>query len=212
MPQRHPIEFALDLARLPALARTSVESPIPPDIIDLIRIAAATPNACADAAAATGEPAEVLVEAARFYLRQLLFKPEANSYRVLGLQPGATRATAREHMRCLLEWLHPDRNSDLDAVYARRVVEAWREISASNISAESSHSHVVSTTPNDRMTSFRLPWIEYPASHRNAAIRRGWRGTAIWAIPTGLLFAVLAFWSAMSYFGPEELAAFLRLQ
>ena len=37
----------------------------------------------------------------------------------------------REHMRWLLEWLHPDRNSsDWESVYAERVIEAWREAKA----------------------------------------------------------------------------------
>ena len=36
-------------------------------------------------------------------------------------------------MRWLLKWLHPDHNhNSWDAVYAERVLKAWREVSAAN--------------------------------------------------------------------------------
>src|SRR5512139_2036571 len=127
--QRHVIELALDLARMPALARTSTVPALPPNIIELIRIAAASPEACQAAVVKTGEPTPVVIEAARFYLQQMLFRPEADCYRILGLEPSASRATARTHMRWLLQWLHPDRNNNSwDAVYAERVLRAWREV------------------------------------------------------------------------------------
>jgi hypothetical protein len=110
MAERHVIDLALDLARMPALARTSAISAIPSNIIELMRIAAECPEACQVAVAQTGEPAPVVIEAARFYLQQVLFRPEADCYRILGIEPGAPRATARNHMRWLLQWLHPDRN------------------------------------------------------------------------------------------------------
>src|SRR6478672_2752365 len=124
---QHAIDLALDLARMPALARTSVVPALPPNIIELMRIAAASPEACEAAVARTGEPATVVVEAARFYLQQVLFRPEADCYRILGIEPATSRATARSHMRWLLEWLHPDRNGNSwDAIYAERVLRAWR--------------------------------------------------------------------------------------
>src|SRR6516225_5122421 len=105
MAQPHVIELALDLARMPALARTSVVPALPPNIIELMRIAAASPEACQAAVAKTGEPAAVVIEAARFYLQQVLFRPGADSYRILGIETAASRETARSHMRWLLEWL-----------------------------------------------------------------------------------------------------------
>ena len=136
MARGHVIEYALDFARMPALARSAVAPALPPNIVELMRIAAALPEACEAAVANSGEPATVVIEAARFYLQQALFRPEADSYRVLGIDPGASRATARNHMRWLLEWLHPDRNNNSwDAVYAERVLKAWREVSASQGSA-----------------------------------------------------------------------------
>src|SRR6516225_6815942 len=136
MARAHVIEFALDLARMPGLMRSSVVLPLPPNIIELMRVAAAAPEACQAAVAQTGEPTSVVIEAARFYLQQVLFRPDADCYRILGIKPTASRAMARDHMRWLLEWLHPDRNNNSwDAVYAERVLKAWREVSAANGSA-----------------------------------------------------------------------------
>src|SRR5215472_3976224 len=133
MAQPHVIELALDLARMPALARSSGAPTIPPNVIELMRVAAACPEACHAAVAQTGEPTTTVIEAARFYLQQVLFRPDADCYRILGIKPTASRATAREHMRWLLEWLHPDRNKgSWDAVYAERVLRAWREVSAAS--------------------------------------------------------------------------------
>src|SRR5262245_32257993 len=161
MAKRHVIELAFDLSRIPALARSAGLPPIPADIIELMRIAAASPEACEAAAAKTGEPPAVVIEAARFYLQHVLFRPEADCYRILGLEPNASRATARSHMRWLLQWLHPDRNRNgWDAVYAERVLKAWREVSTSNgPPAELSYSRKRAFNKRHRFRAIRLPWI-----------------------------------------------------
>ena len=162
------IELALDLARMPALAQSIVNPPLPSDIFEVMRIAAGSPEVCQSAARATGQPAAVLIEAARFYLQQVLLRPDADPYRVLGLPPGASRELARHHLRCLLQWLHPDVNKDLDSVYAERVLKAWREVSVSSDSARASNSRAhglagrrvrMPVNPGSRL---RMPWIEKP--------------------------------------------------
>lgn len=210
MLHRHAIEQALDLARMPALARTSVVPPIPPNVIELMRVAAASPQACKAAAAATGEPTPVLIEAARFYLQQVLFRPDADCYRILGIQPGASRAAARNHMRWLLQWLHPDHNSGWDGAYADRVLNAWREVSAPGASAAEPSSfntpaaaHRAKAAP----ASVRLPWIERPIKGSRAGGRRLRRRFAAWALPAGAMIVLLALLSAVYYFGPDKGAA-----
>jgi hypothetical protein len=201
MAHPHVIELALDLARMPALARTSVVQPLPPNIIELMRIAAASPEACHVAAAKTGEPTAVLIEAARFYLQQVLFRADADCYRILGIEPTASRATARDHMRWLMEWLHPDRNDNSwDGVYAERVLKAWREVSASNGSIAKPS---VSLTPvsslkkkRRRSQTIRRPWIERPLERQSLAIRSPHRAFVLWAVPAGLVVIFLALWSA----------------
>lgn len=123
------IDIALDLSRMPALARACGGMPIPDDIVEAMEIAAGDEAACRRAAIATGTAQDALVDAARFYLQHLLFSKEADCYRILGLAPGASRATARTHLKLLLKWVHPDRNSGLESVYADRVIDAWRKLS-----------------------------------------------------------------------------------
>ena len=193
MDQRHAIDFALDLARMPALARGSAAPALPPNILELMRIAAACPEACEAAVARTGEPAPVVIEAARFYLQQVLFRPEADCYRILGIEPAASRETARDHMRWLLEWLHPDRNDNSwDAVYAKRVLEAWREVSASH----PNDSRVHNTKKKADIHPIWVPWIAYPGKPRSAAVRSYYPKFILWAVPTGLVIILFALWSA----------------
>ncbi|HVZ52616.1 MAG TPA: hypothetical protein VG986_11660 [Pseudolabrys sp.] len=206
---RHVIEAALDFARMPALARNAVWPPIPRDILEVMRIAAAAPDACREAASVTGETPDALIEAARFYLQQSLLRPDADAYRVLGLEPGAARVTAREHMGWLLQWLHPDHNGELEAVYAERVLKAWREVSASFGPGET---HDPFADPARRRpardTKFRLPWIKRPvkaSGHRGQVV---YVTAASWAIP-GLVLVVLALWSVAYFFGFGSIAAVL---
>src|SRR5262249_51626302 len=195
MAQRHVIELALDLTRMPALARTSGLATLPPNIIELMRIAAACPEACETAVVKTGEPTSVVIEAARFYLQHVLFRPDADCYRILGIEPTASRETARSHMRWLLQWLHPDRNNNSwDAVYAERVLKAWREMSGSDRpSAKPIYSRA---RPSNKMKrgdiKIRVPWIEHPIKRQSLAMQSSYRGFIIWAVPTGFVIFFLA--------------------
>ena len=170
MASQRAIDMALDLARMPAFAPSMSASPLPADVLEVIRIAAESPEACRAAALATGEPEQALVEAARFYLQQVLFRDEADCYRILGVRPDEPREAARDHMRWLLRWLHPDRNDGWDAVYAKRIVNAWREVSngsqAGNsrpLSGERRNEFNSGRNKAKRFSSsFRIPWIAQP--------------------------------------------------
>ena len=181
MASQRAIDMALDLARMPAFAASMSASPLPADVLEVIRIAAESPEACRAAALTTGASEPVLVEAARFYLQQVLFRPEADCYRVLGIQPDDSRAAARDHMRWLLQWLHPDRNGNWDAVYAKRIVKAWREVSNGSHAAGDSRltagevdswGHVSPGKNGARYlsASVRIPWIARP--YENISARR----------------------------------------
>jgi hypothetical protein len=209
MAQPHVIKLALDLARMPALAQRAVASPLPPNIIELMHIAAGSPEACQAAVAQTGEPRHVVIEAARFYLQQLLFRQDADCHRILGIQPTASRATAREHMRWLLEWLHPDRNNNnnsWDCVYAERVLKAWREVSAPDGSVVKPSFALERVSFNKktrgRNQAIHLSWIERSVAGRSHAIQNPYRRFVLWAVPTGLVVIVLALWSINALLQP----------
>src|SRR5215475_14380607 len=172
------IDLALDLARMPALAHSIEAPPIPTDVFEVMRIAAGTPEVCQLASRRTGQPAAVLIEAARFYLQQVLLRPDADSYRVLGLLPGASRELARRNMRCLLQWLHPDVNRDWDSAYAHRVLAAWREVSAEISLGSDSHAHApagLGAKAPLESGPRHMPWIKKPQKQKHGlmpAIRR----------------------------------------
>ncbi len=172
------IDSALDLARMPALAISGAIHELPPDLLDVMRIAAAQPEACRAAEERTGKPTDTLIEAARFYLQQTLFHPDADAFRVLGLAPGASRGAARVHMSCLLQWLHPDRNSGLDAIYAERVLKAWREVASPPDGSAPAPEWVrpraaPSSRPAARSRRAReIPWVATPRPARRAKSRR----------------------------------------
>jgi hypothetical protein len=129
MPAPGALYLALELARTPILAKAMRQQPLPPDTLTLIRIAAGSTDTCRLAAAMTGLGADVIREAAVFYLQQMLLAADADNYRILGVAPDARQEDLREHMRWMMKWLHPDRaRSDWDSTFAERVLAAWQEV------------------------------------------------------------------------------------
>jgi hypothetical protein len=127
--QGDALDWALALAKAPAERHALRQRALPDGIETLIQIAGGGgADALAKAAAHTGESPERIVEAARFYLREVLFFPDADAYRLLGVSPDADAARIRSHHRLLQQWLHPDRCSDEDAVFAARVNVAWDQL------------------------------------------------------------------------------------
>jgi hypothetical protein len=207
---------------MPALARLGVAPPIPRDVVEIMRVAAAHPQACQAAAAATGERSSVLIEAARFYLQQVLFRPDADCYRVLGIGRSDSRTTARKHMRWLLQWLHPDCNNSWDAVYAERVLKAWHEVSgkipevSGRVPAAADHSR-----RNENMSrkgkvkrgdfaGVRLPWIPQPVARPR--MLNAYRVLGLLVMPVLLIAVTVAVWLVFFVYGPEQTAAMSPLR
>lgn len=129
-PAAQILETALALQRAPGERFRLRERPLPPGIVHAIEAAADSPAIVKAAAGELGESEGTLVEAARFYLEQVLFAdPHADAYRVLGLSSDATPEDIRTHHRWLQRWLHPDRAQAGDAsVFATRVNQAFSQL------------------------------------------------------------------------------------
>jgi hypothetical protein len=113
---------------MPTLSAGMRAQALPADTIVVIRIAAGSAETTHAAAALTGRSPKTIVNAARFYLEQILFAPDADCIRILGGHAGSTREELREHLRWLMLWLHPDRNAnEWESVFAERVIHAWQE-------------------------------------------------------------------------------------
>jgi len=120
------LELALGLYRAPIQRFALPGRPLPSDIDAVIQLAAGVQPKLRDAAASHGESEQTVLEAARFYLQQVLFQPDADAYRVLGLRPDSEPESIHRHYRWLQSWLHPDRCDDeWEALLATRVNWAW---------------------------------------------------------------------------------------
>lgn len=124
------LEWALALAKAPSERVLLRQRPLPDGIDLVLQIAAGHAGDDVDAAARRiGESREAVVDAVRFYLREVLFHPDADAYRVLGLARDAEPAQIKAHHRLLQHWLHPDRQtSEWDAAFAARVNAAWHHL------------------------------------------------------------------------------------
>ena len=125
------LEWAIALARAPSERVSLRQRALPAQGMErLLQVASGTSHdAVAEAAQRAGQPEADVVEAARFYAREILFHQGADAYRVLGLQRDAGQAQIKAHHRLLQQWLHPDRHtSDWDAIFAARVNAAWNQL------------------------------------------------------------------------------------
>lgn len=125
------LEWALALLRAPGERHVLRQRPLPQEgMEELLGIAAgAAPEVLAEQARRFGESEAQVLEAARFYAREVLFHPQADAYRVLGVDPQASADTIKGHYRLLQLWLHPDRTrSEDDVVFAARVNSAWNRL------------------------------------------------------------------------------------
>lgn len=124
------LEWALALHRTPAQRHVLRNKPLPAGLETLLGIAGGSmPEALAQAARAFGESEAAVREAAQFYVREVLFFPQATAYRVLGVAANASADQIKTHHRLLQHWLHPDRlHGEDDAIFATRVNSAWNRL------------------------------------------------------------------------------------
>jgi hypothetical protein len=123
------LEVALALMRMPSMRVALRCRPLPEGVGELIELAAGSPARVAQAAACSHESTANVLEAARFYVREVLLFPGADAYRILGVPPDAADARIKLHHRHLQQWLHPDRDGDgWESVFAARVNTAWAEL------------------------------------------------------------------------------------
>ena len=160
--QGNALDWALALAKAPSERHALRQRALPEEIDILMQIAGGgAGDTLARAAARTGESPRSIVEASRFYLREVLFFPEADAYRLLGVANDAEHGRIRSHHRLLQQWLHPDRGSDEDAVFAARVNVAWDQLRQPDRRAAYDLNHPASSeqgAAGDAVYPLR-PWI-----------------------------------------------------
>ncbi|WP_157096275.1 hypothetical protein [Methylosinus sp. R-45379] len=162
MPRSRALQCALALASIPPMAARARELPLPDDVLEVIRIAAGCEETLEEAARRSGKDKSYVKAAAEFYVQQILFFPTADSHRILGVSPGASRADMRKHMRWLMIWLHPDHaHAEWKTVFARRVLAAWRE------AQESPDRRKIQASARRVAPPMRhIPWVPRPIERR----------------------------------------------
>jgi hypothetical protein len=123
------LKIAIDLLHVPTQVRLYRSEPLPDDVLTLLRIVAGDTEVERAAANLADRPPEVVRQAAGFFIEQILFAPDADSYRVLGASPQASSAELRRNMGLLLRWLHPDLDSEGErSIFIGRVTAAWNDL------------------------------------------------------------------------------------
>jgi hypothetical protein len=123
------VKRAIDLLYFPSQARSVKSAPLPDDVLVLLRIADGDEEATNQAAQSVGRARDVVRDASTFFIEQVMFHSNADSYRVLGARPEATVGELRRNMALLLRWLHPDHDRRGErAVFATRVTRAWNDL------------------------------------------------------------------------------------
>ena len=92
------LRAAVELLHLPSRVALIRAGPLPEDVPVLLRIAAGDVEATNQAAASEGRSREMIREAALFFLEQVLFHADADSYRVLGATREASHLELRRNM------------------------------------------------------------------------------------------------------------------
>lgn len=121
------LDQAVYLLLMPAAVRQMRVARLPADVKLLLQVLAGEESARSEAVEISGKPLETVVQAAEFYVREILFAPDATAYRALGCEAHATREEMRANMILMMRWLHPDTASGpRDDELFDRVGRAWQ--------------------------------------------------------------------------------------
>jgi hypothetical protein len=150
---------AIGLLHMPSRVRLVRAAPLPVGVLELLRIAPGDEEAIREATEFAGRSRDVICEAVRFFIEQILLAPDADSYRVLGASPEATSAELRRNMALLLRWLHPDLDPCAErSIFATRVTLAWNDLKTLDRRAAYDRLRQISLTKKSRRSRARDNW------------------------------------------------------
>lgn len=123
------LKIAIDLMHVPSQVRLQRMEPLPDGVLTLLRIAAGNEDAETAASLLTDRSRDIVRQASAFFIEQILFAPNADSYRVLGATPKADASELRRNVALLLRWLHPDLDpAGNRSIFVGRVTAAWNDV------------------------------------------------------------------------------------
>jgi hypothetical protein len=123
------LKIAIDIMHVPSQVRLVRAEPLPDGVLMLLRIAAGDEEAQRTAAVLTDRPLNIVRQAAAFFIEQILFAPNADSYQVLGASPEDSASELRRNLALLMRWLHPDLDPRGDrSIFISKVTTAWNNL------------------------------------------------------------------------------------
>ena len=129
MSDRMALKIAIDLMHVPSQVRLLRSEPLPDGVLTVLRIAGGDQEVEGAAAALSDRSPEIVRQASAFFIEQILFAPNADSYRVLGAAPQASAGELRRNVALLLRWLHPDLDHRSErSIFIGRVTAAWNDL------------------------------------------------------------------------------------
>jgi hypothetical protein len=129
MSDKVALKIAIDLMHGPSQVRFFRSEPLPDGVALLLGIAAGDEGAEHAAATLTDRSPDIVRRAATFFIEQILFAPNADSYQVLGVSPKASPGELRRNVALLLRWLHPDLDPHGErSIFIGRVTAAWNDL------------------------------------------------------------------------------------
>lgn len=105
MESMHAVRVAMRVLALPMAGRNHAVAPMPPHVLEVLRIAARSPDTVQEWSNELRMPPDRLVEAANAFIQEVMMPPHASHYRVLGVEPDASMALIRTHYRWLAQGL-----------------------------------------------------------------------------------------------------------
>lgn len=123
------LEQALSFLSRTDLIAAARQQTLPNGITELLKISSGDNETLLAAQESSRHSQEDIRHAAEFYVQQILFSPNSDHYRVLGVNPDDAEAKIKLHYRLLVRWLHPDKNSsDWEVVFSERINRAWHAL------------------------------------------------------------------------------------
>ena len=123
------LRLAVELHGQPMLRHGMRDRALPAGIEELLLVTGGSRGRLSALAQPLRLPADEVLQAARFFVQELLFHADADAYRVLGVAADADDATIKRHYRALQHWLHPDRLANSpESIYSARVNRAWDQL------------------------------------------------------------------------------------
>lgn len=123
------LEQAITFLSRADLIASARQQTLPTGVTEILKISSGDEAALLSAQENTRYSRVDVKHAAQFYVEQILFAPDSDHYRVLGVDPDDAETKIKLHYRLLVRWLHPDKNSsDWEVVFSDRVNRAWHAL------------------------------------------------------------------------------------